>query len=25
MGSSGGWLVMTTSHGHPTWTSWFMF
>jgi len=25
MGSSGGWLVMETSHSHPTWTSWFMF
>jgi len=25
MGSSGGWLLMETSHGLQTWTSWFMF
>jgi len=23
--SSGGWLLMETSHGLLTWTSWFMF
>jgi len=23
--SSGGWLLMETSHGLQTWTSWFMF